>query len=104
MACAGAALIVVDAEVIAAARDCVYLDGSPIIALTAHVIGVDATAWRDAGMDDQRSESAKGAFEALLVDEETIAELGQMAGEFGESFVSRIIALYQNEVPKVLAH
>jgi signal transduction histidine kinase/HPt (histidine-containing phosphotransfer) domain-containing protein len=102
----------------------------PIVALTAHVIGAAAEAWRDAGMDgtltkpftlsalaamlsgfldvegtgfsDVMPETIAPASDSLL-DEEVVIGLVEMALSAGSGFAQRIVALYAEHAPVALA-
>jgi two-component system sensor histidine kinase BarA len=115
-----------------------HVTPTPIIALTAHVAGAGADAWRDAGMDavlhkpfsvkklaecigcflapsatqeaDDAIEAAHAdepaphaSDEAALLDAETIERLVQTAQSGRRDFIDRILTLYQNHAPRVLA-
>ncbi|MGA0598760.1 ATP-binding protein [Enterovirga sp. CN4-39] len=99
-----------------------------IVALTAHVVGAAAEAWRGAGMDAvlhkpftveklarcieaQVSGLAlgrKAAPDSLseqsdLLDIETLAGLDEMAGVGGGDFIGRILGLFREHGPEALA-
>jgi CheY-like chemotaxis protein/HPt (histidine-containing phosphotransfer) domain-containing protein len=105
----------------------------PIVALTAHVIGTNADAWREAGMDDvvykpytlarlqacfqqllpdwsqARPEPGEGSAAAPAVrasewlNSNVLRELEEMAGPASASFLQRIFGLYLDNVPRVRA-
>ncbi len=99
-----------------------------IVALTAHVVGSAAEAWRDSGMDDvlhkpftvaklarcieaqlagvERSpveESGSSAAAEDLLDLETLGSLDEMARAGAEGFATRIIGLFRDHTPEGLA-
>ncbi len=99
-----------------------------IVALTAHVVGPAADAWREAGMDDvlhkpftvaklarciegqltglERSapESASGPAAAEdLLDLETLSGLDEMARAGAPGFTGRILALFREHAPEAIA-
>src|SRR5947209_8704794 len=110
---------------------------TPIIALTAHVAGAGADAWRDAGMDAVlhkpftvkklaecigsflvpgtmhdtgdavepavTAEAPQAQDGTALLDRETIERLVQTAQSGRRDFIDRILGLYQNHAPRVLA-
>ncbi|TVR10047.1 MAG: response regulator [Salinarimonadaceae bacterium] len=117
---------------------------TPIVALTAHVVGADAEGWRDAGMDailhkpftvpklgemlasfltsepaserptapDQPPSAQRGSASqpdaapdstgAPVLDQETMAQLAEMAGSAGAGFLVRIVGLYRENAPRAL--
>jgi signal transduction histidine kinase/CheY-like chemotaxis protein/HPt (histidine-containing phosphotransfer) domain-containing protein len=105
----------------------------PIVALTAHVVGTNADAWRDAGMDDvvykpYTLARLRDCFQQLLpdwsapnaptgaqpnvapaagasgwLDLNVLHELEEMAGPTGGSFLQRIFGLYLDNAPRVRA-
>ncbi|MCJ2082386.1 ATP-binding protein [Methylobacterium sp. J-090] len=104
----------------------------PIVALTAHVVGTAAEAWRDAGMDGTLtkpftlaalaamlsnflspegtglSEDAPEPMLAApasdtLLDEEVVGGLVEMALSAGSGFAERIVSLYAEHAPTALA-
>jgi CheY-like chemotaxis protein len=104
----------------------------PVVALTAHVIGKAATAWREAGMDDivykpftlaqlgaclQRlfptwseaasSEPASTSMASVdageLLDARVLRELEEIAGSAGGGFLQRIFTLYLDHAPRIRA-
>ncbi|WP_244481062.1 ATP-binding protein [Methylobacterium sp. Leaf102] len=101
----------------------------PIVALTAHVIGAAAEAWRDAGMDgtltkpftlaalaamlsrvldpeamssDAIAPDDPGAEPDGLLDDEVVNGLVEMALSAGSGFAERIVALYAEHAPVAL--
>ena len=100
----------------------------PVVALTAHVVGAAAEAWREAGMDDvlhkpftmaqlagaldralgARVDHGSGAAVATLdegaayVDMTTIANLREIADAAGAEFLPRLIKLFQEQSPIAL--
>jgi len=105
----------------------------PIVALTAHVIGKAATAWREADMDDivykpftlaqlgaclQRlfptwsevasAEPASASMASVdagagLLDARVLRELEEIAGSAGGGFLQRIFTLYLDHAPRIRA-
>jgi two-component system sensor histidine kinase BarA len=104
---------------------------TPIIALTAHVVGAGADEWRDAGMDGVLHKPftiaklaqclsvwlapgdhtevqlasdipASPAAEEELLDGESLAQLEAMASTSGRDFITRIIGLYFEHAPKAV--
>ncbi len=102
----------------------------PIVALTAHVIGTAAEAWRAAGMDatltkpftlaalaallsrfldaggaEQSGDAPEAVISApdTLLDEEVVGGLVEMARSAGSGFAARIVALYAEHAPVALA-
>jgi signal transduction histidine kinase/CheY-like chemotaxis protein/HPt (histidine-containing phosphotransfer) domain-containing protein len=103
----------------------------PIVALTAHVIGTNADAWRDAGMDDviykpytltqlrtcfqrllpawaaQGADAAAAAGqsaehdESALLNPRVLQELEEMAGPASTTFLQRVFGLYLDNAPRV---
>jgi signal transduction histidine kinase/CheY-like chemotaxis protein len=111
---------------------------TPIVALTAHVAGAGADAWRDAGMDavlhkpfsvkklaecigtfltpsdvqnveesldlpERREFAGETQGDAPLLDAETIERLLQTMLSGRRDFIERILSLYRNHAPRVLA-
>jgi signal transduction histidine kinase/CheY-like chemotaxis protein len=104
---------------------------TPIVALTAHVVGAGAEAWREAGMDGvlhkpftvaklaeclarwvspgaaapaaaaATPEAPSPEHDALL-DAQNLAQLEDMAGSSGREFIARVIGLYVEHAPKAL--
>jgi signal transduction histidine kinase/CheY-like chemotaxis protein len=103
----------------------------PIVALTAHVVGPAADAWREAGMDDVLhkpftiaklarclegqlgaggASAAQAAAEPVaapvpddLLDPDTLAGLDEMAASGAEGFITRIVDLYREHAPLAVA-
>ncbi|MDE2579342.1 MAG: response regulator [Hyphomicrobiales bacterium] len=95
---------------------------TPIVALTAHVIGASADAWSQAGMDgvlhkpftlDQlgavlaahlatlETNASAPPVEEPAIDPAMIDDLRRMAG--GEALVRRVVALYAAQAPQTVA-
>ncbi len=111
---------------------------TPIVALTAHVAGAGANAWRDAGMDavlhkpfsvkklaecigtfltpsevqevegsaepfDTHERAGEAEGDAPLLDAETMERLVHTMESGRRDFIERILSLYRNHAPRVLA-
>ncbi|KAA2236671.1 hybrid sensor histidine kinase/response regulator [Salinarimonas soli] len=103
---------------------------TPIVALTAHVVGAEAEAWREAGMDGvlhkpftlarlaecltahmgpdgTRAPAAAKvdapAVDAPLLDPEALRGLEDMAASGGSGFLARVIGLYADHAPMGMA-
>ncbi|MDF3063615.1 MAG: multi-sensor hybrid histidine kinase [Microvirga sp.] len=104
---------------------------TPVVALTAHVVGAGAELWREAGMDGvlhkpftvakladcllqwlrpeaepeapaiPRSVAAPAEGDALL-DADNLAQLEDMAGSSGGEFIARVVGLYVDHAPRAL--
>ncbi len=104
----------------------------PIVALTAHVVGSAATAWKDAGMDgvlhkpftiQSLADCLKSVFgqaqstaiigedpepapetvdEEAVIDPSLLAQLREMAQAGNPDFVSRVAGLYRDHAPPAL--
>ncbi len=109
------------------------LPRTPVVALTAHVVGAGADAWREAGMDgvlhkpftlaklaecvaahlaggpaaspaDAEAAVAPGTGEAgMLLDPDTLARLDEMASLGSPGFLAHVVGLYVNHAPRGLA-
>jgi two-component system, NarL family, sensor histidine kinase BarA len=106
---------------------------TPIVALTAHVVGAAAEAWREADMDavlhkpftlaslakvlaqhltpsedpsaeaPQRAVAAAEAIEGDLLDRQVVAEMESMAAAGRADFVARVHGLYRDNAPGCVA-
>jgi CheY-like chemotaxis protein/HPt (histidine-containing phosphotransfer) domain-containing protein len=105
---------------------------TPVVALTAHVVGAGAELWREAGMDgvlhkpftvlklaeclarwgtpgaapSAAPESVAPALAAeddALLDADNLAQLEDMAGSSGRDFIARLVGLYVGHAPRALA-
>ncbi len=104
-----------------------HLPRTPIIALTAHVVGTAATAWRDAGMDgilhkpftmddldrclatwlggataQPASEPVAFDGEIPLLNSAILDDIASMSGASGGGFAQRVFGLYREHAPLAL--
>ncbi|HEX8165082.1 MAG TPA: ATP-binding protein [Beijerinckiaceae bacterium] len=105
---------------------------TPVVALTAHVVGAGAEAWREAGMDGvlhkpftvaklaeclgrwvspgaaapanagASAPDAPSSDDDALLDAQNLAQLEDMAGSSGRDFIARVVGLYVEHAPKAL--